>query len=159
MTTKLNKPDVSEEYQNLFAFKNKEEEIEHKAQMISYRILSEVEKVCEEKKINKKELATMVGSSPSYITQLFRGVKHVNMDVMARFEDALELCFEIRSWYNTESHSDFVLNQMCTLGANRYAHKKNVWYCLPDQDSQNQAVQAKIINAMATNDQNQQKAS
>jgi ribosome-binding protein aMBF1 (putative translation factor) len=159
MTTKLNKPDVSEEYQDLFAFKNKEEEIEHKAQMISYRVLSEVEKVCEEKKINKKELATMVGFSPSYITQLFRGVKHVNMDVMARFEDALELCFEIKSRYNTESHSDFVLNQMCTLGASRYAHKKNVWYRLPDQDSQNQAVQAKIINAMATNDQNQQKAS
>jgi ribosome-binding protein aMBF1 (putative translation factor) len=159
MTTKLNKPDVSEEYQDLFAFKNKEEEIEHKAQMISYRVLSEVEKVCEEKKINKKELATMVGSSPSYITQLFRGVKHVNMDIMAKFEDALELCFEIKSRYNTESHSDFVLNQMCTLGANRYAHKKNVWYCLPDQDSQNQAVQAKIINAMVTNDQNQQKAS
>jgi hypothetical protein len=159
MTTKLNKPEVNEEYQDLFAFKDKEEEIEHKAQMISYRILSEVEKVCEEKKINKKELATLVGSSPSYITQLFRGAKHVNMDIMARFEDALELCFEIKSRYDSESHSDFVLNQMSALGVNRCTHKKNVWYCLPDQAGAKQTVPAKIIQSMSTNHQNKQKAS
>jgi Helix-turn-helix len=159
MITKLNNPESKEEYHDLFTFKNKEEEIEHKAQMISYRILSEVEKVCEEKKINKKELATMVGSSASYITQLFRGAKHVNMDIMARFEDALELCFEIRSRYNSESNTDFVFNQLSTIGTKRCAYKQDVWYCLPDQGSQKQEVPAKIIREMTTNHQNTQKAS
>jgi transcriptional regulator with XRE-family HTH domain len=159
MTTKLNHPEISAEYEDLFSFKNKEEELEHKAQMISYRILSEVEKVCEVKRINKKELAQKVGSSPSYITQLFRGGKHVNMDMMARFEDALDLCFEIKARSITESHSDFLFNQLGALGVNRCTHNNSIWYCFTDQDAERQSVPAKIIEGMTTTHKNKQKAS
>jgi len=87
---------VRKRYKDLFTFKTKEEELEHKAQMISYRFLSEVEKECDKRKISRAELAEMVGTSRSYITQLFRGSKRVNMDVLAKFEDVLGITFQIR---------------------------------------------------------------
>jgi len=85
-------------------------EIEHAAQMISYRLLSEIEKICEKRKITKKELALAVGTTPSYISQLFRGTKMVNMEILAKFEMALKFQFKIESdkpmnikWYNSQS--------------------------------------------------------
>lgn len=83
--------------------------IEHAAQMISYRILSEVEKMCDKRKMTKKELAAAVGTSASYITQLFRGTKAVNMEIMAKFEKTLDFQFRITAgkaipieWYNSQ---------------------------------------------------------
>lgn len=87
---------VRQRYKDLFTFKTKEEELEHKAQMISYRFLSEVENECDKRKISRAELAEMVGTSRSYITQLFRGSKRVNMDVLAKFEDVLGITFQIK---------------------------------------------------------------
>jgi plasmid maintenance system antidote protein VapI len=112
MNTKLNNMKINPEYEALFSFGSKKEKIEHNAQMISYRILSEVEKVCEEKKIKKKALAEMVGTSRSYITQLFRGTKQVNTDIMARFEEALDISFQIKVKLNEESHEAYLAKQI-----------------------------------------------
>ena len=95
MNTKSNKMKINPAYESLFSFGSKKEKIEHKAQMISFRILSEVEKICDEKKINKRVLSKLVGTSPSYITQLFRGTKQVNTEIMAKFEEALNISFQI----------------------------------------------------------------
>lgn len=88
---------VQQEYKDLFKFDSKEDELEHKAQMLSYRFLSEVEKECDKRKISRAELAEMVGTSRSYITQLFRGSKRVNMGVLAKFEYALNITFNIKA--------------------------------------------------------------
>ena len=45
------------------------------AQVLMYRFLTEVEKITEEKNISRRQLAKLVGTSPSYITQLFQGNK------------------------------------------------------------------------------------
>lgn len=103
---------INPEYVALFSFESKKEMIEHNAQMISYRILSEVEKICEEKKINKKALAEMVGTSRSYITQLFRGTKQVNTDILARFEDALGISFQIKVKLIDETEGTYWGNQI-----------------------------------------------
>src|SRR5690348_15788748 len=84
---------VRQDFEDLFKFDSKEDELQHKAQMLSYRFLSEVEKQCDKRKISRAELAEMVGTSRSYITQLFRGSKRVNMDVLAKFEDVLGITF------------------------------------------------------------------
>ena len=52
--------------------------------------------------IKKKELTEMVGTSRSYITQLFRGTKQINTDIMARFEDVLNMHFEVKIKLNDE---------------------------------------------------------
>jgi|GEM_PF-298491 len=112
MNTKLRNVEINPEYADLFSYKTKEEKLEHNAQMISYRILSEVEKVCEEKKIKKKDLAEMVGTSRSYITQLFRGSKQVNTWIMAQFEDALDISFNIKIQSNNDSIEQFWAKQL-----------------------------------------------
>lgn len=112
MNTKLNNMKINPEYEALFSFESKKEKIEHNAQMISYRILSEVEKICEEKKINKKALAEMVGTSRSYITQLFRGTKQVNTEIMARFEEALDINFQIKVKLTEESEEAYLSRQI-----------------------------------------------
>lgn len=131
MNTKLKNVEVNPEYADLFSYKTNEEKIEHSAQMISYRILSEVEKVCDEKKINKKTLAEMVGTSRSYITQLFRGSKQVNTWIMARFEDALDISFDFRIRMDAETHEEF-LNKLLTkdlINNKRFQSQGYVWYC------------------------------
>ena len=130
MSTRLKHHEINSEYAELLSFKSQQEEREHNAQMVSFRILSEVEKICAEKKIKKKELATMVGTSASYITQLFRGDKQINTDMMARFEEALDTCFEIKMRYNEQTHSDFLISQLSELNTRRVSHKQQVWYCM-----------------------------
>lgn len=63
--------------------------------MLMYRFLSEVERVTEEKGINRKTLAKMLNTSPSYITQLFRGNKIINLEMLAKMEKVLGISFDI----------------------------------------------------------------
>jgi transcriptional regulator with XRE-family HTH domain len=130
MNTKLNNIVISPEFENLFSFKNEEEKVEHDAQMISYRILSEVEKLCDDKKIKKKDLAEMVGTSKSYITQLFNGTKSINTYILARFENALDITFEIRTKLNEETYQEFLGKQINTevFTNKRLSTPKGVWY-------------------------------
>lgn len=86
---------------------SKQDHIDHAAQMISYRILSEVERLCDDKVISRKELAGMLGTSASYITQLFRGNRRVNMEFIAKIERALNIQFEIKA-VRKPKHKTFI---------------------------------------------------
>lgn len=74
-----------------------ERETKHLAQMLMYRFLSEVERLMDERKISKKELAAKIGVSASYITQLYRGTKPLNMETLAKMELALDFRFDIKA--------------------------------------------------------------
>lgn len=65
---------------------DKQNDLEHEYRMISFRFLSEVEKLSDEKNWNKKELAKNIGTSASYITQLFRGTKLINLQLWQNFK-------------------------------------------------------------------------
>jgi len=65
--------------------------------LLMYRFLSEVEKITEERGISRKELAKMIGTSPSFITQLYRGTKTVNLTTLAKFQKALNFSFRIEA--------------------------------------------------------------
>lgn len=88
---------VSKEFEDLFRFGSEKEELEHHARIISFRFLSEVEKTCDKRKINRKELAKLVGTSPGYITQLFRGNKIANMKILAKLQKVLNIQFSVQS--------------------------------------------------------------
>jgi len=80
---------------DLLAFDDENERIEHEADMISMKIAVTISDYLEEKGISKKDLAAMLGTSPSYITQILRGDKHVNMTFLAKISRALGLSFDI----------------------------------------------------------------
>jgi len=70
---------------------------QHLARMLMYRFLSEVERITDERNILRKDLAAMIGVSPSYITQLYRGSKPLNFDTLSKIETALGFRFEVRA--------------------------------------------------------------
>lgn len=88
---------INPEYENLFSFNTKEEEIEHEAKMLMFQFLDKIQKAAEDKNLNRKKIAQLLGTSASYITQLFRGDKLINLTTLAKFQKALNLKFEIHT--------------------------------------------------------------
>ncbi|ARK10382.1 helix-turn-helix transcriptional regulator [Fibrella sp. ES10-3-2-2] len=90
------KYDVAPGFEDLFTFANETQADEHEAQMIAFRFLSEVQKAMELRGLSRKELAKQVNTSASYITQIFRGDKLPNFDLLARMQRVLDITFDIR---------------------------------------------------------------
>lgn len=86
----------------ILKFKGEKEKVEFEMEMIHLDIMNEIEERMEGMK--KKDIAKKVGTSASMITQLFAGDKIINLDLMARFQRALNFKFEIKAVSNeTES--------------------------------------------------------
>jgi ribosome-binding protein aMBF1 (putative translation factor) len=83
-------------FQELFEFKSQEEKRAHDGRMLMFRFLSEVEREMEAQGVTRKELAQAIGTSPSYITQLFRGDKMLNFPTIAKIQEALGIEFQVR---------------------------------------------------------------
>lgn len=104
---KFNKKyDVSPEFESLFTFKSKKEEIEHEAKMLMFRFLSELEQLKSEKPLMKKDVAHAMGTSPSYVTQLFQGDKLINLISLAKLQDAYDFTFEVQATPNSVQYSE-----------------------------------------------------
>lgn len=85
-----------EKYQNYFINEENEYDFEFETRMIMYRFLSIVDEKMEELDMSKKDLAELIGTSASYITQLFNGNKIVNLPTLAKFQKALDIKFKVR---------------------------------------------------------------
>lgn len=81
---------------------------DHLKQMLSYRFLSEIEKITDARNLSRKELALMLGVSASYITQLYRGSKVINMDMLVRLEQALNIRFDITAIMSEPKEQQYV---------------------------------------------------
>lgn len=98
MTTKLNNSeDIRAAFGSLFGNRTEQERRDDAAQMLSFRYLSEIERLMDAYGMTKRRLAELVGTSPSYITQLFRGDRLLNFDMLARFEEALSVKFTVEA--------------------------------------------------------------
>ena len=98
MSTKSSNKDLDKirsDFDKLFAFENQEEKIEADAKLLMAKFLSKIQEVTDEKDIKRKELAEMIGTSASYLTQLFRGHKIINLTTLAKIQNALDLEFDI----------------------------------------------------------------
>jgi len=90
------KYNISNEFDDIFSFSNEEEELEHDAQMLMYKFLEEIEKCYKGgKKLKKKDLANILGKSPSFISQLYSGDKLLSFNLLAKIQKTLNLTFEI----------------------------------------------------------------
>ena len=99
MNSNANKK-IKDAYKVAFSAIDSKEDLEHDIKMIMYRFLSEVERISEEEGLNRKELAALIGISPSYLTQLFRGNKIINLQTIAKFQKVFDLTFEIKAVSN-----------------------------------------------------------
>lgn len=98
MNTKSSNKDldkIQEEFNKLFSFGSEEEKHEANASLLMARFLSKIQEVTDERNINRKDLAEMIGTSASYLTQLYRGNKNLNFLTLAKIQNALDIEFEV----------------------------------------------------------------
>lgn len=74
-----------------------EQRDERAALVLSSRFLSEVERLSKERKLTRKALAAAIGTSASYVTQLFRGDRTLNLLTAARLQRVLGIEFQVRA--------------------------------------------------------------
>lgn len=88
--------EIKKQFEELLTFKSEEDRIELEAKELVFDFLGEIDKAMERNNISKKELAKLIGTSASYITQLFRGDRNPNFLNIAKMKNALNLDFEIK---------------------------------------------------------------
>jgi ribosome-binding protein aMBF1 (putative translation factor) len=102
--------EIRNDFQKLFE-KSPEEQVEHRAQLLSYIFLSEAQKAMDRKGWTRKQLADEIGTSASYLTQLFRGERLLNFKTVAKIEGALNIRFEVNVSEPAESSKNYPGNQ------------------------------------------------
>lgn len=92
--------EVIERFEDLFKFDTVDQELQHEATMISFRFISELEQEMDKVDMNRSELAKELGTSKSYLTQLWRGDKVVNLKFIAKCQMVFKKKFEILLKHN-----------------------------------------------------------
>ena len=85
---------IAQGFEKMFEFESPKEELLHDAKIIQMKILHALEEYLTQP-ITKKELAQLLETSPSYITQLYNGDKLMNLEMISRIQAAFNLEFEI----------------------------------------------------------------
>ena len=98
----MNIKDGINRIKDLFEEKSFEVEVERETSLLALCFLSEIEKAADEQGINRKELAERVGTSPSYITQIFRGNKTPNLKILTAMGLAVGRKFDVRAVISVE---------------------------------------------------------
>jgi transcriptional regulator with XRE-family HTH domain len=91
MNTKL-----KNEFKKAIQFSNQEDKTEHDSKILMFKFLSIIEDEMALRNMSKKELANQLNTSPSYITQLFRGTKTINLIKLAQLQNLFNIEFEIQ---------------------------------------------------------------
>jgi transcriptional regulator with XRE-family HTH domain len=89
------KEDILKQFERLLAFKDGSEKLEFEASKIHLDFIEELSKMMEEQSMSKSELAEKIGTSKSYITQLFSGDKMVNLVFIAKIQRIFNVKFNI----------------------------------------------------------------
>ncbi len=82
-------------FKTLFSFDNEQDQLELEAKLIMAKFLENIQEVATQKGLKKKDLAQKIGTSASYITQLYRGNKLLNLMTLAKLQRALDIEFDI----------------------------------------------------------------
>ena len=94
-----NKQQLTKEMNDLIANilkpANEEEAIRWEAEKITLGFMHEVEKLMVERGWTKKDLADKLGTSKSYVTQLFRADKLINVKLLAKLSMIFDKKFVI----------------------------------------------------------------
>ncbi|MBP7556641.1 MAG: helix-turn-helix transcriptional regulator [Chitinophagaceae bacterium] len=128
MNTKLSKENnLKKEWDHIFGFQDKSEEVEHAAQMLMFSFLSEIEKFQELQDVTRKKLSERICTSASYITQVFRGDKPLNFETIAKIQAALHITFHVHA---RPKGDEMVVNENVFLENTRcrYNTRDGAWY-------------------------------
>jgi len=86
---------IQEYYKKMMDSRPELEKLESDSYALMASFLSVIEMIQEEKGITRKELAYLIKTSPSYLTQVFRGDKPLNFITLAKIQRALGIRFSV----------------------------------------------------------------
>jgi transcriptional regulator with XRE-family HTH domain len=87
--------EIETAFKTILSFDNEQDQLELDAKMIMAKFLEKVQEIATQKGLKKKDLAEKIGTSASYITQLYRGHKLLNLMTLAKLQRALDIEFDI----------------------------------------------------------------
>jgi len=86
---------IKNEWDALMKEMSYEDQVTSKADLFALQFLGLVDQKMESLKMNKKELAEKIGTSASFITQLFRGDRKPTWNILAKMSLELDLNFKV----------------------------------------------------------------
>jgi transcriptional regulator with XRE-family HTH domain len=86
---------IKKEWDSLFEGISYEDQIASKADLLALQFLGLVDQKMEQGKMSKKDLAKRIGTSASFITQLFRGDRKPNWNILGKMSIELEMDFKV----------------------------------------------------------------
>ncbi len=89
--------EIKNKFRSLINEQNEEEEIKHDAYILMAGYLSEIEQIQEIENLQRKDLASKIKISASYLTQVFRGDKPLNFYTLAKIQKALKIKFKVKA--------------------------------------------------------------
>lgn len=90
--------ETNSNFQEIILPSSKDEKLTFEAQMIHLDFIARLSDIMRFKGIkSKKELAELLGTSQSYITQLFSGEKLINLKLLAKIQNILGIKYAIIS--------------------------------------------------------------
>jgi ribosome-binding protein aMBF1 (putative translation factor) len=87
--------EIAVAFNSVFSFDNEQDQLELESKIIMAKFLDRIQEIADQKGLKKKDLAQKIGTSASYITQLYRGHKLLNLMTLAKFQRALDIEFEV----------------------------------------------------------------
>ena len=87
--------EIETAFKTILSFDNEQDQLELDAKIIMSKFLEKVQEIATQKGLKKKDLADKIGTSASYITQLYRGHKLLNLMTLAKLQRALEIEFDV----------------------------------------------------------------
>ncbi len=106
MKSNFDKEEIRNKLQSLKKKRTEEQIIERDSMILQASYLSEIERLYQNIGLNRRELAEKIKTSPSYLTQVFRGDKPLNFITLAKIKRALDLRFDLIASFASEKKND-----------------------------------------------------
>ena len=87
--------EIETAFKTILSFDNEQDQLELDAKIMMAKFLEKVQEIATQKGLKKKDLAEKIGTSASYITQLYRGHKLLNLMTLAKLQRALDIEFDV----------------------------------------------------------------
>jgi len=118
-------------------FDNYENDYENEAKILASKVLSEISEITKRKDLKRNNVADLIGTSASYLTQLYRGNKLLNFITLAKLKKKLDLNIEIRITENFYNESNTAFNYKNLKKEGSVVHKKTNWKIFKNINSEN----------------------
>lgn len=87
--------ELKSRFDKLMEFESMEDQLEHESKILMFKFLSLIEHEMAKSEMSKKELADLLNISASYVTQIFRGQKTINLLTLAKLQQIFGIEFRI----------------------------------------------------------------